>query len=177
MPIPPGHTGVQIFDKLPPADADTFSKALPLLATTNYEQAMVLYAPDLENIGSIDNTTSQATTSYSETVTTGFVFSTTQTLSIEASAEVTIEVVKASLTIGFSISFTETWSSEKATTIGFSVPPGEKAFTYRGYLCTAILQYSAATGKYSYGQTGRFLTPILATSKQPLTGAATFRQL
>ncbi len=177
MPIPPKPVSVRIFTALPPADADTFSKALPIVATTDLLQALVLYAPDLENIGSIDNTTSEATTTYSESVTSGFTFSTTQTVTIQASAEATIEVVKASLTIGFSISFTETWSTTKTTAFSFSVPPGKKAFTYRGYLRTAVINFNASTGAYSYGPTGRFLSPILATSGEPLVGAPSFRQL
>jgi hypothetical protein len=177
MPIPPGKGKLQIFDKLPPADADTFSKALPTVATANTLQAIVLYAPDLQNVGSIDNTTSQATTTWSQSVTSGFSFSTTQTLSIQAAVEVTIEVVKASLTVGFSISFTEQWSTSKTTTIEFSVPPGQRAFTYQGYLLSAVLTYDPSTNKYAYGQMGRFVTSILATSATPLQGAANFQQV
>lgn len=177
MPIPPKPVHVQIFETLPPANADTFSKALPTAATADHLQAIVLYAPDLQAIGSIDNTTSEATTTYSRSVTSGFTFSTTQTLSVQASAEVTIEVVKASLTVGFSISFTEQWSTSKTTTIGFSVPPGQKAFTYQGYLLSAIINFDASSGTYSYGSTARFVTDILATSNVPLTGAPSFAQL
>ena len=175
--IPPAPAKLKIFDALPPADADTFRQSLPTLSTTNNLQAIVLYAPDLQNVGSIDNTTSAATTTYSQSVTSGFTFSTTQTFSAQMSVEASVEVVKASLTVGFSLSFTEQWSSSKTTTIQFSVPPGKLAFTYQGYLLSALLQYDASSGKYSYLSSARFLTDVLATSEAPLTGRATFKAL
>lgn len=176
--IPPKPAAVKIFDKLPPANAATFSNALPTVATTDHLQAIVLYAPDLENIGAIDNTTSDATTTYSRSVTSGFTFSTTQTLSAQLAIEVSFEVVKATVTVGFSISFTEEWNSSKTTTIGFSVPPAKKAFTYQGYLLSAVIDFNANTGTYSYlPDTGRFVTDILTTSNVPLTGPPTFTQL
>lgn len=172
--IPPGPGKLKIFDTLPPADADTFKQSLPSLSTTNALKVIVLYAPDLQNIGSIDNTSSEATTTYSQSVTTGFTFSTTQTFSAQLALEASIEVVKATLTVGFSLSFTEEWSSSKTTAIGFSVPPGQLAFTYQGYLLSAVLQYDASSGKYSYLSSARFLTDVLATTKEPLTGKASF---
>lgn len=175
--IPPGPSKLKIFDALPPADADTFRQSLPTLSNTDVLQAIVLYAPNLQNVGSIDNTTSAATTTYSQSVTSGFTFSTTQTFSAQLAVEASIEVVKASLTVGFSLSFTEEWSKSKTTTIEFSVPPGKLAFTYQGYLLTALLQFDASSGKYSYLSTARFLTDVLATSEAPLTGGATFRSL
>ena len=44
----------------------------------------MLYAPNLQNVGSIDNTNSDTTTDYSKSVTSGFTFSTSQALSVEA---------------------------------------------------------------------------------------------
>lgn len=175
MPIPPGSTGVQIFGSMPPANNATFEASVPVTATTGQLQAIVLYAPDLQNIGSIDNTTSAAETTYSQSVTSGFTFSTTQTLTVQATAEVTIEVIKASLTVGFSISFTEQWSESQTTTISFTVPAGKRAFTYQGYLLSAILTYDASSGIYSYGEFGRFVTSILATTTDPLVGTAGIR--
>jgi hypothetical protein len=175
--IPPGPGKLKIFDSLPPADLDTFRQSLPTLSTTNYLQAIVLFAPELQNVGSIDNTTSAATTTYSQSVTSGFTFSTTQTFSAQLAVEASIEVVKASLTVGFSLSFTEQWSTSKTTTFQFSVPPGKRAFTYQGYLLTALLQYDASSGKCSYLSSARFLTDVLASSDAPLRGRATFRTL
>jgi hypothetical protein len=175
--IPPRPGKLTIFEKLPPATADTFGRSLPTLATTDHLQAITLYAPDLQAIGSIDNTTSQATTTYSQSLTSGFTFSTTQTFSSQLSAEVSIEVVKASLTLGFSLSFTETWEKSTTTTIGFSVAPGSKAFTYQGYLLAAVINFDAKTGSYSYLSTARCMTDVLATSDVPLTGQPKFTQI
>jgi hypothetical protein len=174
--IPPNNGQLTIFDKLPPADRDTFSKSLPTLATADRLQAITLYAPDLQSIGSIDNTTSEATSTYSQSVTSGFTFSTTQTFSAQLSVEVTVEVVKAGLTLGFSLSFTETWDKSTTTTMEFAVPPGQKAFTYQGYMMAAIISFDASTGKYSYLSSARCLTPVLATSNVPLVGQPKFTQ-
>jgi hypothetical protein len=175
--IPPRPGKLTIFDKLPPADAETFTRSLPTIATTDHLQAITLYAPDLQSIGSIDNTNSQATSTYSQSLTSGFTFSMTQTFSSQLSVEVSIEIVKAGLTLGFSLSFTESWAKSTTTTIGFSVPPGSKAFTYQGYLLAAIINYDAKTGSYSYLSTARCMTDVLATSDVPLTGQPKFTQI
>jgi hypothetical protein len=175
--IPPRPGKLTIFDKLPPADADTYARSLPTIATADHLQAITLYAPDLQSIGSIDNTTSQATSTYNQSVTSGFTFSTTQTFSAQLSVEVSIEIVKAGLTLGFSLSFTESWEKATTTTIGFSVPPGSKAFTYQGYLLAAIINYDAKTGSYSYLSIARCMTDVLATSDVPLTGQPKFTQI
>lgn len=164
----PRRSTVTIFDARPPATEDTFIKSLPKVATANELQVLVLYAPNLQNIGSIDNTNSDTTTNYSKSVTSGFTFSTTQQFSVEAYFEASVEVVKAGLKVGFSISFTEQWSTSTTETMSFSVPPNKKAFTYQGYLQAQILSYDAATGTYTYKDTARFLTNILASSKVPL---------
>jgi hypothetical protein len=175
--IPPRPGKLTIFDKLPPANRDTFSKSLPTTATADRLQAITLYAPDLQSIGSIDNSTSDATSSYSQSVTSGFTFSTTQTFSSQLSVEVSIEIVKAGLTLGFSLSFTETWDKSTTTTMEFSVPPGKKAFTYQGYMLAAVINFDARTGEYSYLSTGRCMTPVLATSHVPLVGQPKFTQI
>lgn len=171
--IPAKPTKVTIFPALPPNDADTFRQSLPTLSTTNVLKAIVLYAPNLQNVGCIDNTNSDTTTTYSQSVTSGFTFSTSQTFSAEASFEASAEVVKAGLKVGFSISFTEQWSTTSTVTMDFAVPGGKKAFTYQGYLMSRILCYDAASGQYSYqNETARFLTNILSTSATPLVDSS-----
>jgi hypothetical protein len=102
-------------------------------------------------------------------VTTGFTFSTSQTISAEAYFEASVEVVKAGFKVGLSISFTEQWSSSQTTEFSFSVPGGKKAFTYQGYLMSRILRFDASTGNYAYlPEVARFVTNILSTSDVPL---------
>ncbi|MBI9115908.1 hypothetical protein [Sanguibacter suaedae] len=168
MMIPKPTTEVTIFEKRPPATRDTFVHSLPKVATEDSLQAIVLFAPNLQNVGCIDNTASPTTTTYSKSITSGFTFSTTQTLGAEAAFEATVLVAKVNFKVTFSISFTEQWSEETTETFSFSVPPGEKAFTYQGYLLAQILTFDAATGTYSYGKPARFVTNILTTSAEPL---------
>lgn len=166
--IPARDTTVEIYDQRPPADGTTFRKSLPLVATSQKAQVIVLFAPDLQNIGSIDNTRSKATSSYAKSVTTGFTFSSTQELSIGAEFEAGIVLVKGKVTVGFSISFTEQYSKETSETINFTVPPGELAFTYQGTLQSQVLEYDPGTDQYTYQAESRFLSPIIATTAEPI---------
>lgn len=166
--IPPEKTKVEVFPSLPPADHSTFIHSLPLVNKADYVDVIVLYAPDLQNIGSIENTDSPATTTFQKSVTSGFTFSTTQELSVTANFEVSVEIVKAGVSIGLSISFTEQWSKSTTETMSFTVPPKAMAFTYQGYMMSALLRYDPSDNTYSYRETARFLTSVIATSEKPL---------
>ncbi|MDC7872049.1 hypothetical protein TH60_21390 [Pantoea ananatis] len=169
----PIKNSVDIFAQLPPANRDTFNRSLPRTATTNQLEAIVLFAPNLQNIGVIDNTHSSATTTYEKSLTTGFTFTSSQTFSAEASFEASAEVVKAGVKIGFSISFTEEWSKSTTDTFSFSVGPNKKAFTYQGYLQARILRYNPADDSFAYvNSVARFVTNILTTSEVPLVDNA-----
>jgi hypothetical protein len=97
------------------------------------------FESDVQNIGSIDNTNSATTTTYSSSVTS------------------------------LSISFMEQWSSSQTTEFSFSVPGGKRAFTYQGYLLSKILRYDPSTDNYTYlSEVARFVTNILSTSEVPL---------
>ncbi|HWV46313.1 MAG TPA: hypothetical protein VN039_09905 [Nitrospira sp.] len=127
------------------------------------------FESDVQNIGSIDNTNSATTTTYASSVTSGFTFSTSQTISAEASFEASAEVVKVGFKVGLSISFTEQWSSSQTTEFSFSVPGGKRAFTYQGYLLSRILRYDPSTDNYTYlSEVARFVTNILSPSEVPL---------
>jgi hypothetical protein len=174
IPRPPAT--VTIFPSRPPAIEDTFKKSLPKIATENELQAIVLFAPDLQNVGSIDNTNSDTTTTYEKTVTSGFTFSTSQELSVEANFEAGIVIAKGSIKVGLTFTFTEEWSSSTSETMSFSVPGGKKAFTYQGYMMAQILSFDPATARYTYKDTARLLSNVLATSTVPITGLPTLSQ-
>lgn len=166
VPIKPGS--VTIFPQRPPETKETFLASLPTKTTTKEAQVIVLYAPNLENIGCIDNSNSAASTSYSKSVTSGFTFTTAQTLTVEANFEASTEVFKCGLTLGISLTFTEEWSTSTTETMTFEVPPGKKAFTYQGYLIAQLLIYDPASDRYSYGKAARLMTDALFTSDKPL---------
>ena len=164
----PIRNKVEIFTAIPPATRDTFNKSLPKSATTNQLEAIILFSPNLQNVGTIDNTNSDTTTTYEKSITSSFTFSTSQTFSAEASAE----VVKSGFKIGFSISFTEQWSSSNTESFSFSVGPGKKAFTYQGYLQARILRYNPVDDTFAYDNSiARFVTNIPSTSEVPLVSS------
>ncbi|MFT2019165.1 hypothetical protein ACMA1D_25475 [Streptomyces sp. 796.1] len=171
--VPTG--GVKIFQDRPGASKEVFDQSVVFQQDSSTVRALTLYTPDLQNVGCIDNTGSAATTSYAKSVSTGFTTSLTTTFSLETSAEVSIEVVKASLTVGFSLSFTEQYSTVTTQTMTFSVPPGEKAFTYQGFIRTVVIEHNTSNRSYSFvaGSEGKFLTEVLVTSPVPVIGATT----
>lgn len=168
IPRPPAT--VTIYTARPPADQDTFKNSLPKIATQDELQVIVLFAPDLQNVGSIDNTNSDTTTTYEKSVTSGFTFSTSQELSVEANFSAGVVIAKGEFKVGLTFTFTEEWSSATTETMSFSVPGGKKAFTYQGYMMAQILTYDAGTGAFAYKETARLLSNVLATSAVPLTG-------
>jgi hypothetical protein len=169
--IPPRDTKLTIFAQLPSADQDTFQRSLPLVATAQESEVIVLYAPELDNIGSIDNSNSDASTSFSKSMTSGFSFSSTQSLKIGAEFEAGALFAKAKFTMEFTLSFSQTSSRSSTETIAFDVPAGKKCFTYQGTLNAAVLTFDAQEGTFTYTNAGRFQTPILATSRTPLLNA------
>lgn len=160
---------IKIYDALPAENSDTFRHSLPLEQTEdNTISAMVLYAPDLQNIGCIDNTDSDGSAQYSKTTTSGFTFSSGQKISIGAKYAAGVLFQKAEMNVNLEISFTEQWNESQSETTSFSVPARSKAFLYQGYLQCAVLEYNLETFKYSYKQTGTFLSNIIKTSSVPL---------
>lgn len=168
LAIPPKPAKVTIFDKRPPAIEDTFVNSLPVLATAEELKVIVLFAPNLQNVGTIDNTNSDVTTTYEKSITSGFTFSMAQQLSVEANFEAGVVFAKGEFKVGLTFTFTEEWSSSTTETMSFSVPGGKKACTYQGYLMAQILSYSAKSGTYTYKETARLLSNILATSAAPI---------
>lgn len=160
---------VKIYDNMPPANEDTFIHSLPMEQTQNdIISTMVVYAPDLENIGCIDNTGSEGQAQYSKTITSGFNFTFGQKISGGIKYAAGALFTKAEFNINFEISFTEQWNSSQSETISFTVPKNSKAFLYQGYLQCAVLEYNTKTFQYSYKNRGRFLSNIIKTTPKPI---------
>ena len=168
MGIPPKDTSLIIYEKEPPENADTFQHSLPVSQLSNYIDRLVLFAPDLQLIGTVDNSNSSVATTYAKSVTTGFTFSSTQTLGIKVAAEAGVVFAKASFEFSFSISFTEQYSTSSTETVSFGVPAGQKAFLYQGTLRSRILRYDPAKDSYKYQDDASFLTTIFDTFKEAI---------
>ncbi|MCP2256520.1 hypothetical protein LX15_000203 [Streptoalloteichus tenebrarius] len=166
FPVP----GVKIFPSRPPATEDTFRSGIPLQGSEDQARAIILYTPDLQIIGSIDNTNSDAETVWSRSVTTGFTFRVETSISVSVSAEVNVEFVKAGLTVTSSLTFSSEWSKSVTDTMQFSVPAKARVFTYQGYIWSEILTFDTHSQQYGWSNEGpaRCLTNVLATSRDPL---------
>lgn len=160
---------IKIYEALPPACKDTFIHSLPLEQTQNdIISTMVVYAPDFENIGCIDNTGSEGQAQYSKTITSGFTFTAGQKISSGLNFSAGSLISKAEFSINLEISFTEQWNSSQSETVTFTVPKNSKAFLYQGYLQAAVLEYNTKTFHYSYKKQGRFLSNIIKTTPKPI---------
>jgi hypothetical protein len=166
--IPPVDATVKIYDQAPPASADTFQHSLPVVQVADYLDVLVMYAPDLQVVGSVDNSNSSVATSYTKSITTGFTFSSTQTIGFKAGFEAGVVFAKASFEITFAISFTEQYSKTTTEAVSFAVPSGQKAFLYQGLLQTRILRYDPAHNTYTYMDSASFLTNIFDTFQNPI---------
>ncbi|SHG95968.1 hypothetical protein [Streptoalloteichus hindustanus] len=148
-------------------DSDVFDKGIPLPGTESQMRAIILYAPTLQIIGSLDNTNSDAETAWSRSVTVGFTFSTSETLSVSTSLEADAVFVKGSVTVTTTLTFSQEWSKSVTETMVFSVPAGKKTFMYQGYIWSEIAVYQ--NQQYSWaGERARCLTNVLATTREPL---------
>lgn len=171
--IPPRNKKLKIFDKIPPANQDSFDQGLPLIAKDDFVDVIILYAPDLESVGSIDNSDSDGQSSYSKSLTSGFTFSMGQKISVGAEFEAGVVFAKGKFSVSLELSFTEQWNNSQTETITFSVPGRKKAFTYQGYVLSRKLRYSPETRTFAYIESeGRFLTNVLKTSDEPIIGVS-----
>ncbi len=177
MPFPKPTHELKIFDSLPPTNQDTFNGGLPISDTEQEECAIILYSPNLQIIASMDNTKSKVTSTYETSVTHGFSFSSTQSISITEELGINIEIVTEKTSITFALSFTEQWNTSTTKSMSFSCPPGEMAFVYQGTLVSRILALNSETAQYEWkGSAGKAMTQVLVTSKEPI-GAAPSNQV
>lgn len=167
--IPPRPTNIVVYDFLPPACKDTFLHGIPTVNNSDkYVDTIVLYAPNTNLLYALDNTESKAISSYNRSVTSGFTFASSQTLSAELSFEASCAVVKVGFKMGLSVSFTEEWNKSVTEEISISVPENEMAYVYQGYMKSAVLRFSAKDMSYEYLEKAKFLTNILKTTQKPI---------
>ncbi len=174
--IPVPESRVTVYDELPPANSDTFIHSLPLEQTENdIIPVMVLYGPDLQDVGFIDNTDSKSTVTYSVSVTSGFSasFGTKLATGIKMTADAGI--VKSEISVNIEVSFTEQWNESHTETVSYSVPGGAKAYLYQGYFQCAVLKYNARTMEYLYEDTCTFNSNVIKTTENPIDSNAVIR--
>lgn len=169
--MPPVDRKIKVFDIRPLPSKETFDHGALLISDKQTEQlSMILYSQNLQNIGYIDNLTSDATTNYEKSVTIGFVFSTSQSIATEVATEFDIEFVKASVKITLTLTFSEEWSKSTTETYSFEVGPGKEAYTYQGYVRSQVMRHDLTNDSYSWvGTEGSLYTPTLVTRNQPIS--------
>ncbi len=169
IPVP---SKIEVFSKLPTPSAEVFNAGIPLDNAAESLSSIILYQPDLENIGCLDNAASAASSTYSLSVTSGFTFTSTQSIGAEFLAEVNVIVAKSSLKLTMNLQFSEQWNESKTETISCTVGGGKIAYLYRGTLCSRFLTYNPKERSYTYGKAGRFSSNNVLTSDTPITGKA-----
>lgn len=170
---PPPQSTVTILDSDPgPATQVVFDQGISSTSTDNESLSIVLFSPNLQLIASLDNSKSKVTSTYSTSVSHGFTFSSTQSLSITEEVGVNIEIVTEKTSVTMALSFTEQWTTTQTRTMSFSCPPGEMAFVYQGTLMSKLMSFSAATAQYHWvSAPSKALTEVLVTSAVPIGSA------
>ena len=173
IPPPPPNSGFEILESDPGAPTQaTFEKGLQSVGTDAQSQSIVMFSPNLQLIASLDNTASQVASTYTVSVSHGFTFSSTQSISVAEEVGVKIEVVTESTSITFALSFTEQWNETETRTMAFACPGGKKAFVYQGTLMSKIMALDAEHATYGWITASRkALTEIIVTTREPI-GAA-----
>jgi len=159
---------VQVFNSLPAACEDTFIASLPCESDQDSADVIVLYKGDLQKIGILDNSHSASQSTFTKTMTSGFLMSSTIGFSHQINFEVNAEVVKFGTSISYNISMTEQWSKQNTETISFTVPANQKAYLYQVTILCARLRLDSKTATYRYIDYGKFDTNAYVTSDTPL---------
>ena len=147
---------------------NTFIKSVPCESDTEHMDVMVFYSADVQKVGFLDNTDSEAAATYTKSLRSGFMTQSTVGFSTEINFEINAEVVKMGAKFGFNTSLTDQWSENQTETISFQVPAGKRAFLYQVTLQCARLRLDTETGKYSYIEYGKFITDAYKTTNDPL---------
>jgi hypothetical protein len=169
---------LKIFPQEPTASKETFEQGILVSTKSNIHTAIILYSPDLQHIGTLDNAGSEASTTYTKSVTSGFTFTMSQGFSHTANIGFDVEVVKGGVTVSMNLTFTESWNKSTTESYSVSVPAGQKSFIYQGYLCASVLNYfPGKSGEdefdWASGETGRVLSNVLRTTPTPILAGAT----
>jgi len=170
--IPIGDTKVKVYDILPAPTSEVYDNAIPLSNSTDKVIArLVLYAPNLISVGSLDNLNADAETTFSKSLTNGFNFTTSQKLTVGAEFSVGVVFAKAGLKTSFELSFSEAWNNSETQTTTFKAPAGSLVYLYQGIMRHRIILYYPETLTYKWGnELGTLDTNIIKTSNVPIIG-------
>lgn len=172
-PFPARTKTVEMFKSRPLACDDTFMKSMTLQPDPSgeYIDAVVLYTPDLHLLKILDNSESDASSSFEQSYTKGFTFTATQALALGWKYQADFVFAKAELEIKVTLTFCESWTKSETEKITINVGSRSRAFIYQGIVEAAILRFDAKKLSFYYlngGQTGRYETEIIKTTKDPI---------
>lgn len=167
IPVP---TPIDVFPELPEACSKSFLQGIPQTQQSkDYIDVIILYKADLRLVCSLDNSLTGAATTYTESMTVGFTFTAGQKVSIAASCSIDLTIVKASVTVGLEVNFTEQWNQSHTKTVSITVPAHTKAYFYQASIKSRIMRFDLRTLEYSYlPYEGICTTEHYATSEIPI---------
>lgn len=166
--FPPPTRKIKVFDKRPTTLDKSVWEAGIILQSTDKAPSVILYKPSFESVCAFDNTGSDASSTFSKSVTTGFTFTQSITIGVEASLEASVEFIKASLKMSTSITFTSQWSKTITETMLFTVPAGKRAYAYQGFIYSEILDFDGTNYNWRTGGKAKCLTSALTTTASPI---------
>lgn len=167
FPVPKKE--IEVFDKKPAPCFSTFDRSLPIERTSDYSVVMVFYSADVKQLVYLDNTASEAETSFTDSMSVGFSHSTKVGVTLEVGCEIQFKFVKLGITFSVNVEFTFEWSEVRTKEIQITVPARKKAFLYQAFINCQKLRLDHKTGKYEYiGQPEVLDTESYETTEMPL---------
>jgi len=171
--IPVRKKTVEMFKTRPPACEDTFMKSMTMQPSRGgeYIDAVVLFTPDMHLLKIMDNSESDASSSFEQSYTKGFTFTATQEFALGWKFHADFIFAKSEFEIKVTLTFCESWTKSETETITINVGPRNRAYIYQGIVEASILRFDAKKLSFYYlngGQTGQYETEIIKTTKDPI---------
>ncbi len=167
--IPPKPLQISVYDIRPEASPTVYSNGIPQEENgVTLPCVLVLHSPELDEVGMVDNTSSETSVSYSITVTSGFTESETLAIGVKTYAEVSCTVTKAGVSLEMTSTVTSQSTQTRSETVTYNVPAGTSAYLYQGYMNYSMLNL-LDDGSYQYAEEAEYRTNIIKTSNTPLT--------
>lgn len=142
---------IDVLKELPEPCTAAFVQGIPQTQESNdYMDVIVLYEADLRFLCSLDNSASDASTTYQESLTTGFTFSAGQKISISSSCSIDVIIAKACTTLSLEVNFTEQWNKSHTKSFSVTVPGRKKAHLYQASIRSRVLRLNLRTLEYYY---------------------------
>ncbi len=122
------------FDQKPTLCLYTFDHSFPIERTSDYSVAMFFYAADVKQLVYLNNTTSEAETYFTDSMSVSFSHSTKVGVTLEVGCEILLNFVKLGITFSVNVEFTFEWSKLRTKEVQITGSVRKKAYLYQAFI-------------------------------------------